>query len=376
MIVYFTRYQLEGNIGGGGRRALQIINEFKQEPFTYYSRAQPGLGHLLAPPKKLTDKFSIQFADRFDKSIRSLLSYGIFRFDYFKWKNEWRKPLFWFWRLSQHWKQKFHFIEGDIVFVEDPYYFRYFVAQLKNRGIKVVAMVQNIETLFKNYCKDKYRISLLKKELHWMKKCDLVVTNSREEAFFLKNNDINVIFHRYYPPDFIEERLLRIRESRRQSPKENFLLMGNAANTATKAGMIALINIWKKHITDEQLCVVGYNTECLEEYSDNERVIFKGPLADSQFDDALVKAKAVICYQVSGPGALTRIAEMLVASIPVMGNSHALRSYYNINGVIEFDSIEEFIKGIEYIKSAGAELDIHYPKPGTLVTKVKTRLDG
>ena len=91
--------------------------------------------------------------------------------------------------------------------------------------------------------------------------------------------------------------------------------------------------------------------------------------------DALVKAKAVICYQVSGPGALTRIAEMLVANVPVMGNSHALRSYYNINGVIEFDSIEEFINGIEYIKSAGEKLDIHYPKPGPLAPKVKTRLD-
>ena len=236
-------------------------------------------------------------------------------------------------------------------------------------------MVQNLETLFKNYCKDKHRIRLLKKELHWMKRCDLVVTNSREEAFFLKNNDIKVIFYRYYPPDFIEERLLRIRESRRQSPKENFLLMGNAGNVATKAGMIALINIWKRHISGEQLCVVGYNTECLEEYTDNERVILKGPLSDSQFDDALVKAKAVICYQVSGPGALTRIAEMLVANVPVMGNSHALRSYYNINGVIEFDSIEEFINGIEYIKSAGEKLDIHYPKPGPLAPKVRTRLD-
>ncbi len=366
MIIYFTRYHLEGNIGGGGRRALQIISEFKDEPFTYYSRAQLEIG------KRLSSHKTPGFARRVRKS---LLPYAILKSDYFKWKKEWRKPQLWFWRLARSWKKKFYFVRGDTVFIEDPYYLRHFVAYLKKRKVKIVAMVQNIETLFKNYCKDKYRVRLLKKELYWMKRCDLVVTNSREEAFFLKNNNINVIFHRYYPPDFIEERLLSIRESRRRSPKKNFLLMGNAANTATKAGMIALIDIWKKHIPNEQLCVVGFNTEPLEEYTDNKGVIFKGPLADSQFDEALIKAKAVICYQVSGPGALTRIAEMLVANVPVMGNSHALRSYYNINGAIEFDGIEEFIKGIAYIKSARGKLDIHYPKPGPLAPKIKSRLD-
>jgi hypothetical protein len=368
MIVYFTRYKLDGNIGGGGRRALQIIDEFKDEPFAYYSPVKPDVMKMAASPRK--------FASPFPKTLRKIQSLALLKFDFFKWENQWRKPQLWFWRLACYWKNKFHFTGEDIVFIEDPYYFRHFTAYLKKRGVKVAAMSQNIETLFKNYCKDRHRLSLLKKELHWLKKCDLVVTNSREEAFFLKNNGINVMFYRYYPPPFMEERLLRIRESRRGSAKKNFILMGNAANAATKAGMTALIDIWKKHINGEQLWVVGYHTEALEKYADGERVIFKGPLPDSRFDDALVSAKAVICYQVSGPGALTRIAEMLVANVPVMGNSHALRSYYDIPGVIEFDGIDEFIEGIEYIKSTGPGLDIRYSRPGPLAPRVKAKIYG
>ena len=336
--------------------------------------------HLSGMEYKMKDKLCSmeQFLDKSQagvtlfKLIKKILPVFILKGDYFKWKKKWRSALFFFWRLSHSWVKEIENLNSiRAMIIEEPLYLKYLVKYLKKKGIKIIAAPQNIETLFENYCKEKYRFHLLKKELFWLRQCDLVITNSREEAYFFKNNNIKVMFHKYYPPGFIENRLLQIRKSRNNLKKEIFVLLGNAGNKATEAGMHELMEIWKNNLKKVKLYVVGYYTEGLKPYANNSNVIFLGPLPDDDFDKLLIKSKAVICYQKKGPGALTRIAEMLVAGVPVIANSHALRSYYNMEGVFGFDNTEEFVNIVKTIDKEDKEINTRYDKPKNLRKKIR-----
>jgi len=66
--------------------------------------------------------------------------------------------------------------------------------------------------------------------------------------------------------------------------------------------------------------------------------------------------KALLCYQNSGSGALTRICEMLIAGVPVIANSHAARSFYNKKGLIEFSVLEDIDSVLIDLKNQNYEM--------------------
>jgi hypothetical protein len=368
---YFTRYPLRGRLGGGGRRALQIIYEFGDSLFSFYSSGDFSSGNYKQSQNNKSKTYSASL--RLLKNvIKKCLAFFLFYPDYFKWEREWRSKLFWFWCLSQRWiKESSRLKEKDVVLIEDPYFLQHFINHLKKRGIRIIAIPQNIESLFVDHCQGKNQLDLLGKEIYWLRQCELVVTISREETFFLVNKDINVLFHPYYPPKVLEERFLNIRKKRYQTKKENFLLLGNAGNQATKKGMIELISIWKIHIIPSPLLVIGYNTEGLRKYTDDKIVVYKGPVKDNELDDLLTTVKGVLCYQKNGPGALTRVAEMLIANIPVIANVHGSRSYSNMSGIFEFHGVEDLVEIIKDLNKDGSDLETNYRKPEKLGKVVK-----
>ncbi len=370
---YFSRFRIEGRVGGGGRRALQIIDEFTEDKLNCICAYSYDLRDWSVRLSKVTSKPGI--TGLVANYSKKLLPYLVFGPDYLKWTEQGRKPFLGFWRLSQGWKKEARRLDHrDIVIIDDPYYFRQFISHLKGRKIRVVGLVHNIETFFPSYCKDKYRLDLTKKELSVFRKCDLVVTMSREENYFLTNNGINVVFHKYYPPESIEEGLLNIRQARQQSRKQHFVLLGSAGNPETKKGMAELTRIWKDHIPNEKLCVVGYDTEFLKQYSDNKTVVCLGEVSDDKLTQMLIGAKTVIAYQKTGPGALTKIPEMLLANIPVIGNFHALRTYHGLNGVHEFDRIDELTAIVGGISRGRPNIAFTYEKPGSLKTKIEQNI--
>ena len=67
----------------------------------------------------------------------------------------------------------------------------------------------------------------------------------------------------------------------------------------------------------------------------------KGSASTEDLDALCASARAVIVYQQFGGGALTRIADMLLAGVPVLANAIAARSYHGCPGVYEYNAPEE-----------------------------------
>jgi glycosyltransferase involved in cell wall biosynthesis len=179
-----------------------------------------------------------------------------------------------------------------------------------------------------------------------------VVTISREETVFLRNFGVDTLYFPYYPVKDIRERMMDICEKRKVTEKEDFLLIGTAHNPPTMKGMEQIISQWSsinKALEGARLLVAGYGSEPLKELCDGQRVVFKGTLSDEDLDRILMRIKGCIAYQEDGSGALTKISEFLLAGIPVVANSHAARSYYDVPGVVEFAHVNDLGRALKTV---------------------------
>ena len=121
--------------------------------------------------------------------------------------------------------------------------------------------------------------------------------------------------------------------------------MGSALNKPTIDGMLKIINEWwttPDSNNSLELRVAGYGTEQLHgQYANKGNVVkLLGPLSETQLYNLLETTKACLCFQFKGSGTLTRIVEMLIANVPVAANIQAARTYYNMQGILEFNDIE------------------------------------
>ncbi len=241
--------------------------------------------------------------------------------------------------------------EIDIAIMEDPIYFMPLFKKLLRRRIPVIASCQNLETLAPNQVKKKWALDFFKEELEVLSRCRLVLTVSREEDVLLNNLGIPSIFIPYYPGESVLQRLLAVRESRSENQKEGFLVIGNAKNLQTREGIEKLGRYWQENHLEAaagKLLLGGLKSdEFFTPGQFGDSVEFLGPLTNEALDEILSRVKACICYQQSGSGSLTRICDMLCAGVPVLANTYAARSYYNMKGVTEFrllDKLEEALK--------------------------------
>jgi hypothetical protein len=187
-----------------------------------------------------------------------------------------------------------------------------------------------------------YQEELFAYELGLLAQCRAAVTISSEEAFLLRNLGMTVEFLPYYPPSTIEEQLLAIRQRRTLTDKMDFILLGSACNPPTREGMTRFLAAWRTMggLPGERLYVVGYGTDMLRDASGISGIEFRGAITDQELAELLGRVRGGIVYQEEGAGALTRIGEFLLAGVPVLANSHALRSYHNLAGVVEFTSLD------------------------------------
>lgn len=223
---------------------------------------------------------------------------------------------------------------------------------LKKAGFKIMAVPHNLESLEVNL-QDLYNhrkiLNALKAELNYLAKADIIFTISREEQWLLNLYGIKADFLPYYPPKSILSNLLTIRESRKnsiQSRDSRFFILGTAKNTPTLQGMIEQIKTLKKLLgkMDISIDIAGYGTEKLKEYCNHPQFHLHGTVDTSKLERLMIEAKAVLVYQQSGVGALTRIPEMLIAGIPVIANGNACRSTFSYSGVYCYDNDEELAK--------------------------------
>jgi glycosyltransferase involved in cell wall biosynthesis len=296
--------------------------------------------------------------------------------DYNLWKNGDYLYLF---KLASHkWAQQMQNPENiGLAMIDDVLYFESLVRKLKKCGIPLVVFQQNMESLVPGQPEEGRQRDLFNKELDLLSFCDLVVTISREEAFLLNNLGINAVFFPYYPVDAIVNRMLDVREDRKGKEKEDIILLGTAGNKPTELGMAKVIKTWKEQGFARlglKLLVAGYGTDVLKDVALGDGVEFLGSLTDEELVWWLSTVKACLCYQERGCGALTRISEMLVAGVPVLANTHAARSFYNLKGVVEFSSLGDFEDAILTAGSLDGSIPVPSPPDLTFLKSEVKRL--
>jgi hypothetical protein len=122
-------------------------------------------------------------------------------------------------------------------------------------------------------------------------------------------------------------------------------MLGSASNPPTAQGMRRVLDFVSKVNPSMPLVVAGYGTELLAgEYHELPKsVSIHGSVAPAELLKMLSTCRAVLVFQEASSGALTRLQEMRLAGIPVIGNQVSLRSYGNIRGLHVLTCLEDLM---------------------------------
>jgi hypothetical protein len=155
-----------------------------------------------------------------------------------------------------------------------------YIAQ-KQAGFKLIAVPHNLESLVVNLNNPYNHKSILKRfenEIKQLVKADAIFCISREEQWLLNLFGIKANFLPYYPPEPILSELLAVREVRKHSEQNRFLILGTAENPPTFLGMVKQLQrlqIIRQEIEFE-VDIAGYNTEKLRQYSAHSSFSLQG----------------------------------------------------------------------------------------------------
>lgn len=369
-IIHFSRFVPVTGLGGGARRTRQIVELLESlHPEMVSAGRAPGLkdfspGELgfgkgtalhYYPGKDGKTKYWSTFAlgttgsgaEKRTSPLTKIIDSLGNKTGEKLWSPEHRRKVNRFRAISAEWARLIDLSCLSLALVDDPIYFWPLIEKLKKNGIPVAAVSHNIESLASQQVNRRFRQHIFNREVEALRACDLVVAISREEAWLLKKLDINVLFFPYYPVEKIANRLSVIRKNRKKTKKRDFLLVGSTVNAATRQGMLAVIDCWMKQELFKQgdrLLVAGFMSNVFSLSAPRgagNSIEILGPIPDEELDKIMSAVRAAIVYQEWGSGALTRIMETLTAGVPVLANTHAARSYHNLDGVIEFHDLDE-----------------------------------
>lgn len=208
---------------------------------------------------------------------------------------------------------------------------------------RLIALVHNLDSLIqgRHFINKKYLSpDWLPDEISILKKCDLVVTISREENWLLNLMGVNSIYLPFFPTGELLNICHRIRKAREENKsKEGFLLLGSTLNLPTRNAFSQIIETLKS--VNQKIVVAGFGTENLKEsVSGAVNIQLLGTLPQDQLESVLSEVKAVIVHSLPTTGALTRISELLASNIPIIANEFAARSYFDRKGLTIYKDFE------------------------------------
>ncbi|MBN1597140.1 MAG: hypothetical protein JW894_02505 [Bacteroidales bacterium] len=228
----------------------------------------------------------------------------------------------------------------------------HFTAIASEMGIKTVVIPHNLESLVPRQVSrltNKIAPFWLDEDIFLMKYASEIFTISREEQWLLKLFSIDAKYLPYKSTSNYDEYLTQIKKKREKSLKEHFLIMGSAGNTPTFQGMVKLIEYLNKLSNSKlKIYLIGFGTSSVQKMIHKKSgIINLGEITNDQLSDLLQKSKAVIINQNCSSGALTKIPELIRASVPIIINSGAARNFYNLKGLYIYNSLKELGKIIE-----------------------------
>ena len=152
---------------------------------------------------------------------------------------------------------------------------------------------------------------------------------SHVEAGLIGGLGLSAQYYPYLPVGRIRRRLDRIRGCRAPSERGLFLLLGSTAHHTTREGFLWFVKQAQAHGLPEgaRVVVVGLQTDTLlPAETDIPGVVFRGWVEQTELDQLMTEARAVLMPQRIGFGALTRLPELSCAGIPSIVSRHPTRS--------------------------------------------------
>ena len=212
----------------------------------------------------------------------------------------------------------------------------------REAGLPVYAVPQNIEALAEGRPALKpsdYPLGGVCAEMSALRLADHVDAICQAEQWLMSRHGVSAGFLPYHPPAVLRMQMLEVRARRIQSPSSGrLLIMGTTTNPPTRQGMaILLASLSAAALDAPPVDVIGTGTETLGLKFSHPRFHFHGRVNSELLDDLLAGAKATLVHQPLATGALTRIAELLMAGLPVIANPIAARSTGHHQGVHVFE---------------------------------------
>lgn len=183
---------------------------------------------------------------------------------------------------------------------------------------------------------------------------------SRVEAGMVGGIGLSAGHHPYAPVGSLRTRLEGIRALRAKGSAERGLIVtvGSMQHATTATSLQWLLQNVRRHglPTGNRLVVVGRGTQGIAGEALPPGADVAGFLGQAEMDDLLRRAQAVLVLQRSGFGAVTRLADMSCAGIPVIASDHARHAIDPPPGVrFAGESWADWCAGIE--ESAGRFAD-------------------
>jgi len=251
---------------------------------------------------------------------------------------------------------------------------------LYKHNVPVIAFPHNIESLVagsKSVFSDKTSPHWLLEELKYLAYCEKNFTISKEEQWLLSNTGINASYLPYYPPRECAKYLLNIREKKthlNRVNKKNILLLGTCHNKPTFDGYVNLLN-YIKQIKGLNINVAGFGSEQLKSIFPEENIRIWGSVDNDVLQNLIIEADFGVIHQQASSGALTRVPELLLAGLPLLLNTHAIRSYHGIKGAKTYNSFEELTDLLDTAEPEMPPVMERSEEEKNFIQYIKTRID-
>lgn len=324
--IYITRFDCHDTGNGGDRRSYQIKEHFGVDTVI-------SLKDITVPSLRLRHALSTWGRLKVYLKWRSLQRSGYASC----WDTNYQLSYLIYvlkaWLLTKRWDEN-ELNEVETCYVDDPVYLYPVVDELKKRGIKVYGVIHNLESLAGGQAQKNKQTQLLKAELDQIKKCDEVITIAAEEDLLLTNLHIKSEYLPYEPSVNVKEQMELIRKQREKTRQEGLLMIGTVNNAPTRLGMLAFKRLYMdQHFKEKYgtLTIGGFGMHQHADKFKGEGIKVLERISDEQMIQLYCSCKAFVCYQLTGSGALTKLPELAIADVPVLGNRVALRGGYTFS---------------------------------------------
>lgn len=229
-------------------------------------------------------------------------------------------------------------VRRDVVIVEGSNAPGAIIAS-RSVGMRVVCIPQNIESLNEaslGLFRGRSPLVAAAAEVDFVSRhTSLILTISEEERFLFSKSGhaAETMWLPYIPPSDTMLRCNRVREKRLGRAREGSGCLLWLGTRQPSADADTLRFFRSLDSSKRRLRVAGLGTETYAQQGPWRHIEILGTLSHEDAENELVSCQALVVWNLSGAGSLTRIAEASLAGVPVYANVHALRSSTTWNGV-------------------------------------------